>query len=54
MLEHHVHLSFLLVGGALHRGHHLLLGVHIDDDAVLGQLLLHQDHFFSALQCTTS
>lgn len=49
MLEQDVHVGLPLMGGALHRGFHLLVGVHINDDPVLGELLLHEDDLLCAL-----
>ena len=50
MLEQDVHVGLPLMGGALHRGFHLLVRVHINDDPVLGELLLHEDDLLCALR----
>ena len=49
MLEQDVHVGLPLMSGALHRGFYLLVRVHINDDPVLGELLLHEDDLLCAL-----
>lgn len=43
VLHHDVGLGLALVRGGGHRGRDLVVGVQVDDDAVLGQLLLDED-----------
>ncbi len=50
VLVHHVCLGLALVGGAGHAGRHLAAAVGVDDDAVLGELLLDQDDLLGALR----
>lgn len=50
MLQYNSALRLLFVCGALHRGCDLLMRIHIDDDPVFGQLLLHEYDLLCPLQ----
>ena len=50
VLDRDVRLALLLVRAAGHAGRHLAVAVRVDDDAVLGELLLDEDHLLRALQ----
>lgn len=50
MLEQDAALRLLLMSGALHLGRDLLMRVHVNENSVLGHLLLHENDLLGSLQ----
>ena len=50
VLDRDVGLALLLVGATRHAGGHLPVAVCVDDDTILRQLLLDENHFLGTLR----